>query len=69
MKLFKKNHEHESASEQASPERIREESLWKNRMKSSKVFKMSQGAVNIFRVIKDRSKWGEKSFPKNKLKK
>ena len=64
MKIFKENHESKAAQ---STERIREETFWKNRMKSKKILKMSQGAANIFRMIKERCKWGEKSFLKNKF--
>ena len=65
MKLFKKGHE--PIGDHEVQDRAKEKSLWKDRMKSTKVFKMSQGATNIFRMIKDRSKWGEKSFLKNKF--
>lgn len=39
-------------------------SNWRNRMNSVQV-KMSIGAQQIYRMIKDRWNWGNKDFPKN----
>ncbi|HJZ24585.1 MAG TPA: hypothetical protein VJ201_09125 [Candidatus Babeliales bacterium] len=59
---------HEDPKEQREREiqlREKQRDYWRNRMKSSKIFKMSQGAVHIVKIIRDRLKWGDKDFPKN----
>ncbi len=63
MKPFKKEIENRVIERATARERLRE--YWQCRMRSLSEKKMSRGAANIFRIIKDRFNWGEKDFPRN----